>query len=133
MANVIRAREIETDTTYEEGLAIDFGVSDASVGSKRLTMGHTIIPPGNRNRWHYHGACEAAMYIARGRVRVLWQEDGVVRHADLGPGSFFYVAPFDRHTQENLSDTEPVEMIFAYAGVANKEAAETVFVPDPRL
>ncbi len=96
-------------------------------------MGHTIIPPVNTNRWHYHTACEASMYIVQGRVRAWWQtSDGQVHHADLTPGSFFFVAPFDPHTQENLSDIEPAEMVFAYGGVSSKDAAGTVFLPDPR-
>lgn len=130
MSKVIRSGDIVLDTTYEEGLRIEFGVTEETAGSRDVLLGHTIIPPGNKNQWHHH-TCEAAQFIIRGRMRALWVEDGQVKHAELTGGDFLYIHKGEIHTQENASDTEPVELVFCYAGANSKDAANTTFAPDP--
>ena len=70
MAKIVHYNDVPRDVKYERGLKIDFGVNDSTVGSKQLTMGHTIVPPGSRNQRHYH-SCDACFYVIRGRIKVL--------------------------------------------------------------
>ncbi len=132
MAKTIRNRDVPTDTQYEKGLRIEFGVNDATCGSQKLTMGHTIIPAGSRNQRHHH-ICDAAFYVVRGRIRLLMLEGPDYYEEEVGPGTFCYAAPGEIHGIVNLSDTEDAELVFAYGGVPNKAAAKTTFVEGPEV
>ncbi|WPD18521.1 cupin domain-containing protein [Thermaerobacter composti] len=127
MAKFIRNTDVPQDTKYERGLKIEFGINDATAGSTDITMGHTIIPAGSRNQRHYH-ACNACMYIIRGQLKVLIGDGDTYYEKEVGPGTFVYVPKGEIHGLINLSDTEDAELVFAYAGVPNKEAACTTFV-----
>ena len=61
--------EVITDTEYEKGLAINFGINGQVCGSKRIAMGRTIIPPHTANERHVHLSAEAAMYRRHTRAR----------------------------------------------------------------
>ena len=63
--------EVVTDTEYEKGLAINFGINGHVCGSKRIAMGRTIIPPHTANERHVHMSAEAAMFIVRGTMILL--------------------------------------------------------------
>lgn len=129
MAVVIPRRQVPPDLEYEKGLAIQFGVNDATCGSSELTMGFTVVPPGVRNPAHYHPKAEVGMYIIKGRLRVYIGEDreeNVVQE-----GTFIFVPRGEIHGLENLSNTEPAMLVFAYGNVPNKEASGTTFVEDP--
>jgi uncharacterized RmlC-like cupin family protein len=128
LAKFLHIDEIPTDTVYEKGLAIDFGINDQTCGARRLTMGHTIIPAGSRNMRHYHANSEAGMYIIRGRLRILIGPEPDIQEYEVGPGTFCYVPQGEIHGIVNLSDTEDAELVFAYGGVPNKEASGTTFV-----
>jgi uncharacterized RmlC-like cupin family protein len=128
MAKFLHIEQIPTDTVYEKGLAIDFGINDGTCGARRITMGHTIIPAGSRNMRHYHAHSEAGMYILRGRLKVLIGPDGAVEEYEVGPDTFCYVPQGEIHGLINLSDTEEAELVFCYGGVPNKEASGTTFV-----
>ena len=127
MAKLIHYKDVPRDVKYEKGLKIDFGVNNATCGSTQLTMGHTIVPPGSRNMRHYH-KCDACFFVIKGRIRVLMLDGKDYFERDVEPGTFCYAAPGEIHGLINLSDTEEAELVFAYGGVPNKEAAGTTFV-----
>jgi uncharacterized RmlC-like cupin family protein len=128
---VVRNKDVPLNKTYEPGLHIEMGVTTSSAGSENVLLGHTIFPPGNKNQWHVHQNCEAAQYVIKGRLRVKWIEDGKVKSEVLEPGDFNYILKGEPHTQENASDSEPVEIVFCYSGANSTEAAGTVFVEPP--
>jgi uncharacterized RmlC-like cupin family protein len=120
--------EVVTDTRYEKGLAIKFGINEEVCGSKRISMGRTIIPPHTANERHVHLNAEAAMYIIRGTmILLLGPEAKVVK---CPPGTFVYAPEGVIHGVANPSRTEEVELIFSYGGVPSKEAARIVFIDD---
>ena len=120
--------EVVTDTEYEKGLAINFGINQQVCGSKRITMGRTIIPPHTANERHVHLSAEAAMFIVRGTMTlILGPEAKIVR---CPPGTFVFAPEGVIHGVANASRTEEVELIFAYGGVPSKEAAQIVFIDD---
>src|SRR5574341_639956 len=130
MARLIHYNEVPRDVTYERGLKIDFGVNDGTCGSKKLTMGHTIVPPGSRNQRHYH-SCDACFYVVKGHLKVLMLDGKDYYERKVGPGTFCYAGPGEIHGLINLSDTEEAELVFAYGGVPNRQAAGTTFVDPP--
>jgi uncharacterized RmlC-like cupin family protein len=120
--------EVVTDTLYEKGLAINFGINDQVCGSKRIAMGRTIIPPHTANERHVHLSAEAAMYVIRGTmVLLLGPEAKIIR---CPAGTFVFAPEGVIHGVANASRTEEVELVFAYGGVPSKEAARIVFIDD---
>ena len=120
--------DVVTDTEYEKGLAINFGINGPVCGSKRIAMGRTIIPPHTANERHVHLNAEAAMFIIKGTmVLLLGPEAKIVK---CPPGSFVFAPDGVIHGVANASRTEEVELVFAYGGVPSKEAANIVFIDD---
>ncbi len=129
MAVILHREDLDPDLDYEKGLEIRFGINNVTCGSRELTMGYTIVPPGVRNPAHYHEKAEAGLFILTGRLRVFIGEQRDV--SEVGPGTFLYVAKGEIHGLENVSKTEPATLIFAYGNVPNKGAAGTTFVEKP--
>jgi uncharacterized RmlC-like cupin family protein len=120
--------EVVTDTEYEKGLAINFGINQQVCGSKRIAMGRTIIPRHTANERHVHMSAEAAMFIVRGTMTlILGPEAKIIK---CPPGTFVFAPEGVIHGVANASRTEEVELIFAYGGVPSKEAAQIVFIDD---
>jgi len=120
--------EVVTDTEYEKGLAINFGINQQVCGSKRIAMGRTIIPPHTANERHVHLDAEAAMFIIRGTMTLFLGPDAEITKCP--PGTFVYAPEGVIHGVANASRTEEVELVFAYGGVPSKEAARIVFIDD---
>ena len=120
--------DVVTDTDYEKGLAIKFGINQQACGSKRICMGRTIIPPHTANERHVHMSAEAAMYIVRGTMTLLLGPEAKIIKCPTG--TFVFAPEGVIHGVANASRTEEVELIFAYGGVPSKEAAEIVFIDD---
>ena len=120
--------EVVTDTLYEKGLAINFGINDQVCGSKRIAMGRTIIPPHTANERHVHLSAEAAMYVIRGTLVLLLGPEAKIIRCPVG--TFLFAPEGVIHGVANASRTEEVELVFAYGGVPSKEAARIVFIDD---
>ena len=124
-AKIVDSTKVGQDINYEPPLTIAWGVDSNTVGSKTITMGRTHVPPGGRNKAHTHDV-EAVFYVSKGSIRVRLgknQEEHVV------PSGFFIYSPAGEvHGLENMSDTEPAELIFTYGNCPNRDAANTTFV-----
>lgn len=120
--------DVVTDTRYEKGLAIKFGINEEVCGSKRISMGRTIIPPHTANERHVHLNAEAAMYIIRGTMLLFLGPEA--KRVKCPPGTFVYAPEGVIHGVANPSRNEEVELIFSYGGVPSKEAARIVFIDD---
>jgi len=129
MAVVLHYEGLESDFDYEKGLQIRFGVNDATCGSTELTMGYTVVPPGVRNPAHHHPCAEAGMFIISGQIKVYIGEER--EETVVNPGTFLFVPKGEIHGLENMSQTEPATLVFAYGNVPNKEASGTTFVEEP--
>jgi quercetin dioxygenase-like cupin family protein len=129
MATIISNDQITPDLDYEKGLDIRIGINDKTCGSRELTMGYTIIPPGVRNPAHFHPYAEAGFFIVKGELNIY---SGEKRELTLvKAGSFVHVPKGEIHGIENPNKTESAALIFAYGNVPNKEASGTTFVEDP--
>jgi len=125
---IVDSEAIGKDVTYEPPLVIAFGVDKHSVGSRTITMGRTIIPPGGRNQAHYH-SCEASFFVRKGAIRLFIgpeRKEYIARE-----NQFVFVQPGVIHGLQNLSETDTAELIFTYGNCPSKEDAGTTFVEPP--
>lgn len=125
--HVVRPEDRDCSTAQTTGMRREAGVSKEVTGAQTIWSGHVSTPPGLKSGVHHHGDCESAIYIIRGRVRFSWG-DKLQHSADVGPGDFLFVPPGEVHMEENLSDSEPVEMIVSRGCTEMM----VVNVPDPR-
>lgn len=131
MATVIRPNEYQSDTGYEPPLTIGFGIDSDTVENPPAAMGRTVIPPGARNQSHRHEATDACIHIISGSLRFLFGDPSGERVEQVATaGDFVHIPRGEAHGVENVSDTEPVHLVFCYPGVPNKEAAVTVMLED---
>jgi quercetin dioxygenase-like cupin family protein len=128
-ARIINTEVVAKDVKYEPPLIIAWGVDEATVGSKTLTMGRTIIPPGGRNQRHYHANCDASFFVRKGTIKVFIGEE---KKEYIVPENNFIFSPKGGiHGLQNMSNTDTAELIFAYGNCPSKQAAGTVFLEDP--
>ena len=125
--HVIRPADRDRTTTQTTGMIREAGVSEETVGATTIWSGYVWTPPGLASGVHHHGDCETAIYVLSGRVRFFYG-DKLEHSVDVSPGDFLFVPPNEVHQEQNLSETEPVELIVSRgcAGIL------VVNVPDPR-
>jgi quercetin dioxygenase-like cupin family protein len=92
-----------------------------------MTMQRTIIPPGGKNKMHFH-ACDATFYVARGPIYVYSGDPKNPERQLVEAGHFCYAPAGVVHGQENPSQTEPAELIASYGGCSHQDKAGTTFV-----
>ena len=88
------------------------GISEATAGSKGLSMHMVVIPPGGVAAPHCHRDFETAIYLLEGQVETRYGpglKQSVVNEA----GDFLFIPPDLPHQAFNLSDTEPARAIVA--------------------
>ena len=100
------------DRETPRGIVGGAEISQATVGASDIYMGRYRVPPGSRSRPHYHDACESALYMLSGRIRVVWG-DHLEQSLALEAGDMLYVPPRVTHIVENVSDTEPADYVVA--------------------
>lgn len=116
------------DSAYEPPYRIRWGVDSHTTGTRTITMGRTIIPPGGKNELHYHKNCDTTIYVMKGPIYIYWREGEEVKKREVPPGHFVYFPQGCIHGQENPNPREPAELIFTYGAMPNKDAAGTTFV-----
>ena len=105
------------------------GISEATAGSKGLSMNLVVIPPGARAEPHFHRGFETAIYMLQGRVETRFGENlakSVVNEA----GDFVFIPAGVPHQPVNLSTTEPAIAIVA-RNDANEQETVQVYKPAP--
>jgi uncharacterized RmlC-like cupin family protein len=100
------------DRETPRGIVGGAEISQATVGASDIYMGRYRVPPGSRSRPHYHDACESALYMLSGGIRVVWG-DHLEQSVELEAGDMLYVPPRVTHIVENVSDTEPADYVVA--------------------
>ena len=100
------------DRETPRGIVGGAEISQATVGASDIYMGRYRVPPGSRSRPHYHDACESALYMLSGAIRVVWG-DRLEESLELEAGDMLYVPPRVTHIVENVSDSEPADYVVA--------------------
>ena len=100
------------DRETPRGIVGGAEISQATVGASGIYMGRYRVPPGSRSRPHYHDACESALYMLSGGIRIVWG-DRLEQSIELEAGDMLYVPPRVTHIVENVSDAEPADYVVA--------------------
>jgi uncharacterized RmlC-like cupin family protein len=102
----------EEERQVPRGVVGGAEISQATTGAHNIYMGVFRVPPGARSRPHYHDACESAVYMLSGRLKVKWG-DHLEDEFEIGPGDLVYVPPRETHNLETPSEGEPAEYVVA--------------------
>jgi uncharacterized RmlC-like cupin family protein len=88
-------------------------ISGASVGSEKIWMGETHVPPRTASDNHHHGESETAIFVRDGHPEFVFH-DGVeeVRIA-TAPGDYIFVPPYVPHREENPDPDHPAVVVIA--------------------
>ena len=139
MPTIIRKKEIKADTQYSENVFQEYGIDSAVVKNidPPFTLFLALIPPGHKNRAHYHIHSTQGQYYLKGRLRHFFGPRYNEQSVDIEAGDYLYLPRGIIHHGMNLSDTEPVEILCAYAGVrsrfdSDKSDAELFQSPFPQ-
>ncbi len=106
---IVRAKEAVAARAYEAPPAVRGVQKRVLIGPKQgaphFVMRHFTIAPHGHSQEHAH-PWEHEVYVLSGRGRVRY-DDGAV---DVGPGSFVFVPPMDKHQFQSAGD-EPFEFL----------------------
>lgn len=81
------------------------GISEATAGSKGLSMNMVVIPPGAKAEPHFHLGFETALYLLKGKVETLYGEN-LAKSVINQEGDFIFIPAGVPHQPRNLSKTE---------------------------
>jgi uncharacterized RmlC-like cupin family protein len=90
----------------------DIGVSADTTGSDGIYAAIVSTGPGAQSTVHHHRECETAIYILEGQARFRYGE-GLSKSVEASAGDFVYIPAHAIHTEDNLSDTEPLRVLIA--------------------
>jgi uncharacterized RmlC-like cupin family protein len=124
---VVRPNERYLGAVQSANMKREAGVAPETTGATSIWSGFVTTPPGTKSGVHHHGDCETAIFVISGRARFRFGPK--LEHAiEVSSGDFLFVPPNEIHQEENLSETEPCELIVSRGctGIL------TVNVPDPR-
>ena len=124
---VVRPSERFKGVVQSGSMQREAGVAPETTGSTNIWSGWVTTPAGLKSSVHHHGDCETAIYVIKGRALFRFGEK-LENEVEVGPGDFLFVPPYEIHQEENLSDTEPCELIVSRgcSGIL------TINVDDPR-
>jgi uncharacterized RmlC-like cupin family protein len=96
------------DTAQTPGMRRLEAISGKTVGSEKLWMGQTHVPPSTASANHHHGDSETAIYVVSGFPVFVFgepEESDVDAYREVRleakPGDFIFVPPFVPHREEN--------------------------------
>ena len=123
---VIKPEQRTEKTAQTPSMVRQAGIAPDVCDSRGLWVGYVSSPPGISGA-HHHGDAESGIYVLSGCVRMHFG-DTLDRSVEAEAGDFIYVPPRTVHVEENLSETDPAELIVA----RNSGEYLVVNVPDPR-
>ena len=107
---IVKPADRDSTTAQTPGMVRQAGISTETAGVHTIWSGYVKTPPGSASGAHHHGDCETAIYVLSGRV--VFRYGPRLEHAiNAEAGDFVFVPPNEIHLEENLSDTEPNELI----------------------
>jgi quercetin dioxygenase-like cupin family protein len=106
-------------------MAVQWIVTDATVGAAQHVVGLTVFQPGAKHRAHRHPNAEEAQYLIKGQGLALVGDVEIEQRA----GDTVFVPRNEWHGFEATGEAETV-MIWTYGGAPSLEAAG--YVPRER-
>ena len=110
---LVHPNEVDAETAQSAGMQRYAAISGRTVGSERLWMGRTHVPPALRSADHHHGESETAIFVVQGSPVFVFLEDGVERRLETHPGDFVFVPPWTPHREENPDPAEEAIVVIA--------------------
>ena len=110
---------VDTSLKPEDGwkFAMRWLVDEQNMGAKFGAVGYATFPPHGQHMLHVHDdAEEVAIYLKGRGLRTVGDEQ-----YEVVPGTVAYVPPGVPHGLQNLSETEPIELICIYLGAPSVE------------
>ncbi|SDT22751.1 cupin domain-containing protein [Microlunatus soli] len=89
------------DTMQTSGMRRREAISGKTVGSSKIWMGETIVPPETGSGNHHHGESETAIYVVEGNPEFVFLDADEEVRVRTKPGDYVYVPPFVPHREEN--------------------------------
>lgn len=83
--------------------------SPETTGTKGLTVGMTLVAPGEKGALHTHKG-EETMFVVHGTGKFFTKEGEFI----VGPYTLVYIPPGEEHGYENVSTTQTLEFIWIY-------------------
>jgi uncharacterized RmlC-like cupin family protein len=109
----VRGTELRSDTAQTSGMRRFEAISGTTVGSQRLWMGRTHVPPATGSGDHHHGEAETAIYVVSGHPVFVFAEGDREVRVETGPGDYVFVPPYVPHREENPSGDEEAVVVIA--------------------
>lgn len=125
-AEIVTVRPEKTTMTKQQ-LPNFVGISEASAGSRHLSMNLVIIPPGGAAQPHVHRGYETAIYLLEGRVETRYGP-GLRQSMIHEAGDFIFIPADVPHQPVNMSATEPAKALVARN---DPNEQESVVIYDP--
>jgi quercetin dioxygenase-like cupin family protein len=117
LADVPRDESLTEETGWAN-MAVQWIVTDKTVGAESHVVGITVFGPGAKHHPHRHPNAEEAQYLIQGSGLARVGDKDIVQNA----GDTVFVPRNEWHGFENTSDGETI-MIWTYGGAANLEQA----------
>jgi len=128
-----RARIIRSpkeDRQYAQPLITGIGINQDTVENPGMFMGSSIMPPGSRNRRHYHANTDVAMYKIKGHDMLLIGPDHDIQEMEFKEGDFLYIPKGEIHGAYNVDNKEGF-LVFCYPGISSGEEGVKIYVEPP--
>jgi quercetin dioxygenase-like cupin family protein len=100
------------------GMAVQWIVTDRTVGAEHHVVGLTVFQPGATHHPHRHPHAEEAQYLIQGQGRALVGDEWIEQVA----GETVFVPRGEWHGFEATGDGETI-MLWTYGGAASLEQA----------
>ena len=111
MARRVRPSEREVQKDNHPGMERAIAVSRTTVRSEGIYAAVIRTPPAGGTLVHHHGPCETVVYILAGRARFKWGDTASEHELIADVGDFVHIPAGEVHIEENVSLTEPLEVI----------------------
>lgn len=102
----------DAETLTRQRLPYFVGISEATAGSKGISLNLVIIPPGGAAEPHFHRDYETAIYLLQGRVETRYGK-GLKQSIIHEAGDFIFIPAGVPHQPHNLSPSEPAQALVA--------------------
>ena len=115
MANVVKVgRDVIPPVELSRGMGTRYNVCQETVGTELLRIGVCHHAPDMADMT-WEGRCEEAFYVAKGSIKVLWENDRGERGEVVArEGEQLYLPKGNRYTLRATG--EPAVNVFAIAG-----------------
>jgi uncharacterized RmlC-like cupin family protein len=109
----VTAGELSTATGQTDGMARLAALTGGSVGTEKIWMGETHVPPCTVSGNHHHGESETAIFVRSGHPVFVFHDGHDEVRVATAPGDYVFVPPYVPHREENPDPHEPAVIVIA--------------------